>query len=311
MPVPDHYEVLDVLPSSSPDEIKRRYRELVRENHPDISSDREAAHEKMQVILSAYGVLSNPDARARYDRDRSKHNEAAQDDARLARRREPGTNTGAGMAAPEVVRRARAAQNARSRDGDNRGRNPRTRLLTMVFEAAQMFFFENRAGEAITLCQRVLQADPRNPEAAALLGDIYLSQERRDLALLMFERAMRAQPTNLLYKQKWNALRRNEPVPASNFARPAETTSNEVAPDMITPDVAASDAATSPDTSPQTTSETPETEAAPTEAPKVEASPAPNLEAQPLRAKLGFSPDVVAPEKAKGRPLFEKLFGKR
>jgi curved DNA-binding protein CbpA len=217
----DYYAVLEVLPSATADEIKRRYRQLVRENHPDIAPDRVEAHERMQSILEAYGVLGSEDARGRYDRDLAQKAEAsAQEAGGYGSRRSHDEGAGSSMAMPEVVRRARAAQNlARQKDG-SAGRRSRTRLLTMVFEAAQLWAIEKQPGEAIALCHRVLKDDPRNAEACALLGDIYVSQERLDLALLMFEKAMRAQPSNLLYKRKWNALRRGEPVPESSFARP-------------------------------------------------------------------------------------------
>jgi tetratricopeptide (TPR) repeat protein len=74
----------------------------------------------------------------------------------------------------------------------------------MVFEAAQLYHVEGRADEAIRVCNQVMKADPTNAEAAALLGDIYAEQDRKDVALAMYEKAMRLQPNNLLYRQKWD-----------------------------------------------------------------------------------------------------------
>jgi hypothetical protein len=85
------------------------------------------------------------------------------------------------------------------------------RLLTMVFEAAELYFFHGRVNDAIEMCNRVLQFDPRSAEAAALLGDIYAEQGRRDLGIAMYERAVRNQPDNALYRQKWEALRAGAP----------------------------------------------------------------------------------------------------
>lgn len=230
----DYYQILNVAPEANPDEIKKQYRLLVRENHPDIARDKEAAHAKMQVILEAYQVLSNVDSRAYYDQGRAKEARKFNGSVDGERR---SYSSSSGGAVPEVVRRARAAQNLRqNRDEGGRLHNPRTRLLNMVFEAAQLYFFQERASDAIEMCKRVLKIDPKNAEAAALLGDIYLAQDRKDLALLMFEQAMRAQPSNLLYRQKWNAMRRGEPVPASPFARPpapseAASPSDDAVPD--------------------------------------------------------------------------------
>jgi hypothetical protein len=81
----------------------------------------------------------------------------------------------------------------------------------MVFEAAELYFFHGRAAEAIAICNQVLQLDPRNAEAAALLGDIFAEQGRREGAIAMYERAVRSQPDNALYRQKWEALRAGAP----------------------------------------------------------------------------------------------------
>jgi tetratricopeptide (TPR) repeat protein len=81
------------------------------------------------------------------------------------------------------------------------------RLMTMVFDAANLYFEDGRAQEAISICERVMKADPGNAEAPALLGDIFADQGRTDLALMNYERAVRRQPHNLLYRQKWEDLK--------------------------------------------------------------------------------------------------------
>ena len=63
----DYYALLEVEPSASADEIKRAYRRLARQLHPDTNPD-PAAAEQFKAVARAYEVLSDPDKRQRYDR---------------------------------------------------------------------------------------------------------------------------------------------------------------------------------------------------------------------------------------------------
>lgn len=62
--MPNHYEVLGIPASASPDEVRHAYRRLVKTAHPDRAGDRA----RFQLITEAYAVLSDPARRAAYDR---------------------------------------------------------------------------------------------------------------------------------------------------------------------------------------------------------------------------------------------------
>ncbi|MFO7264954.1 MAG: molecular chaperone DnaJ [Limnochordales bacterium] len=64
----DYYEILGVSRDASQEEIKKAYRRLARQYHPDVNKDDPQAEEKFKEINEAYRVLSDPEARARYDR---------------------------------------------------------------------------------------------------------------------------------------------------------------------------------------------------------------------------------------------------
>jgi DnaJ-class molecular chaperone len=62
------YEVLGVKPDASADEIRKIYRKLAKQFHPDINPGKPEAEARFKEISAAYDLLSDSDKRARYDR---------------------------------------------------------------------------------------------------------------------------------------------------------------------------------------------------------------------------------------------------
>ena len=63
----DYYEVLGVARGATLDEIKKAYRKLAMQHHPDQNPGDKAAEEKFKEAAEAYSVLSDPEKRPRYD----------------------------------------------------------------------------------------------------------------------------------------------------------------------------------------------------------------------------------------------------
>lgn len=63
----DYYAVLGVTRTATPEELKKAFRKLARQYHPDVAKDKKVAEEKFKEINEAYEVLSNPENRSKYD----------------------------------------------------------------------------------------------------------------------------------------------------------------------------------------------------------------------------------------------------
>ncbi len=66
----DFYKVLGVAESADHDAIRKAYRKLAKESHPDANQGKPEAAERFKEIGEAYSVLSNPEKRKQYDRMR-------------------------------------------------------------------------------------------------------------------------------------------------------------------------------------------------------------------------------------------------
>src|SRR5687767_8376072 len=63
----DYYQSLGVARDASQDDIRKSFRKLAREHHPDVAKDKKAAEEKFKEINEAYEVLGDPAKRKKYD----------------------------------------------------------------------------------------------------------------------------------------------------------------------------------------------------------------------------------------------------
>lgn len=64
----DYYELLGVSRNASADDIRKAYRKLARKYHPDFNKENKKAEDKFKEISEAYAVLSNDEAKKKYDK---------------------------------------------------------------------------------------------------------------------------------------------------------------------------------------------------------------------------------------------------
>ena len=63
----DYYATLGVPKGASQDEIRKAFRKLARQHHPDVAKDKKTAESKFKEINEAYKVLGDAEKRQRYD----------------------------------------------------------------------------------------------------------------------------------------------------------------------------------------------------------------------------------------------------
>ena len=64
----DYYEILGVERNASKEELKKSYRKLAMQYHPDRNPGNKESEEKFKEAAEAYEILNNDDKRAKYDR---------------------------------------------------------------------------------------------------------------------------------------------------------------------------------------------------------------------------------------------------
>lgn len=197
-----YYDILGVPKTASLDDIKKRYRELARQYHPDVNRDMAGAGKLFSEITTAYKALSDPDTRAAYDADMAlRERRAAAGAARAASNGFPGSAT----AAPP---RSGPGRPARPAPGGTRPVPPNGADTARLVAEAQAAFVRGKFVEARALCEQVLRRDRRNATAYEVLGDVYRLQGRTDDAINMYTMALQLNPRNQTVMQRLERLAR-------------------------------------------------------------------------------------------------------
>lgn len=175
----NYYEILGVSPKATTDEIKRKYREMARKFHPDRPNvtDKAAGQKVFAQINRAYGVLSDPEKRAKYD--------ATLDPTSAAARATAPNGAPAASTGPLT-----AAQSAN---------------VNRLVGDAETALLQNKLDNALSICQLVLKTDPRNAKALGFLGETFERMGKPTEAAAAYRHALQVAPSALL-QAKLNRL---------------------------------------------------------------------------------------------------------
>jgi tetratricopeptide (TPR) repeat protein len=188
---PNHYEVLGLPMSATPEQIRKRYRELVRRYHPDVNPAPDAK-ERFLRIQEAYQVLSNPERRRHYDALLRLQAQSA------IPRPDRSVST------PHAADRGRQPSPA----GGTRptSATPRTDEARRAIYEAERAFLQGRLRDALHWARQATRLQPRHPQGYIIIGDVYRMQGHIEAALNAYTYALQLDPNNLDLQRKFERL---------------------------------------------------------------------------------------------------------
>lgn len=183
-----YYEILGVPRTAATEEIKKRYRELVRKYHPDVAEDKALAKVAFLQIAEAYKTLVNPDKRMIYDAT------LVVDDFRTRPKQTPKST---------YTPHARPAASPPKQHAVNRAAE-----VNRLIRDAQAEYTMGHFRPAILACQEAARLDPRNVQAHVILGDIYRIQGLSERALSEYSIVLQLDPRNMDVQAKLDRMTR-------------------------------------------------------------------------------------------------------
>ncbi len=212
----NYYEVIGVAPTATTDDIKKKYRELARQFHPDVVKDKTLSQKVFTQINQAYRVLADPEKRSQYDT------------TLLTDKVRSGTGGASVSPASGAAGTAvRTTSQAAAASGSGPAAQPVPQPLSAqqastaarLMADAESAMMQNKLGNVKTICDKVLEIDPRNCKALSLMGDALVQMGKPRDAAAAYRRAQQIAPSALLQ----NKISRLEGTGAAAPVAPAPT----------------------------------------------------------------------------------------
>lgn len=204
------YDILGVPNTATTDQIKRRYRQLVRKYHPDVAEDKAAAKAAFIEIAEAYQTLINQDKRVIYD-------SSLWSQTLGARGNRPGSSpsykppsaSGTRPQSRPTSTQSRPRPQAQS-NTQQRSQGNRVGEANRFVAEAQTAFNRGQFRNAILASKEAQRLDPKNIQAHVILGDIYRIQGHVEEAISMYSVVVQLDPRNADVQAKLNRLTRQK-----------------------------------------------------------------------------------------------------
>lgn len=195
----NHYQTLGLPMGATEEQIRKRYRELVRQYHPDVNPSPEAKEQFLR-IQEAYQVLSDPERRRHYD-------------ALLRLQRRESARQGTPPRANSTKRASSSSPSGSSKPRSTESGAPKSRPAESLSQEAQRAileaeraFIQGRLRDALSWAKQASRLQPRHPKGYEIQGDVYRVQGHLDAALNAYTYALQFDPHNPHLQRKFERV---------------------------------------------------------------------------------------------------------
>ncbi len=188
----DYYAILGIAKSARPDDIKKAYQQLARDNHPDRIRDpaqKAEADRRFQLITEAYNQLRDEKARREYDRTLDRKVRTPEEEARLFFKN------------GELQEQSREYTNALKYYYEAMRLQPE-KLEYMLAAGRILSIDKGKQRQAAELYEQAMAKHPQSPEPPLELGALYMRSGMHLRAMRVYETAIKQFPSNPDLKRK-------------------------------------------------------------------------------------------------------------